>query len=398
MPAHPPSAGRKSFRGECPYGLYHSGVVLIVRQPLATAFHVRDMPMPIVSDLDAAMLQPARSVPAVRRLGGGSIRMNDAGRPLRTVGHDAVVYELRTPTGRILALRCLLRPDPHRDSLLARTYEALRGDPRLERLRAAGGALPRDIHWVAEGIALPDRDLRETSVPVMAMERVPGRTLMQTVDRLCRERRNEPLALLADGWLARVASLEDADFVHGDLAADNLIVRPDGSIALVDLDTASWPSLAVTPPLSKGTPGYVHPGGGAHDRARRDRFPALVIWASLRILARYPELRERWGDRPDQYGGALLWSADDLRRSAHSPLFAALEAHQASDEVLVPLLEVVRRAIHFPPDETPPLSEVAERLEGLGVPRSTARRARQQRRRSGTPRDAAARSRNRPRS
>jgi hypothetical protein len=160
------------LRGECPYGLYHSGVVQIVRQALATALHIRDMPMPIVSDLDAAMLQPARFVPAVRRLGGGSIRMNDAGRPLRTVGHDAVVYELRTPTGRILALRCLLRPDPHRDSLLSRTYDALRGDPRLERLRVTGGALPRDIQWVAEGIALPDRDLREMSVPMMAMERV----------------------------------------------------------------------------------------------------------------------------------------------------------------------------------------------------------------------------------
>jgi hypothetical protein len=154
-----------------------------------------------------------------------------------------------------------------------------------------------------------------------------------------------------------------------DLAADNLVVRPDGSIALVDLDTASWPSLVAAPPMSEGTPGYVHPRGAPLDPARRDRFPALVIWASLRILARHPNLRERWGDRPDQYGGVLLWSTDDLRRSARAPLFAALDALQASDEVLVPLLEVIRRAIHFPADETPPLSEVAERLEGLGFPR-----------------------------
>ena len=328
--------------------------------------------MLIVSDLDAAMIQPARSVPAVRRLGGGSIRINDAGRPLRTVGHDAVVYELRTPIGRILALRCLLRPDARRDSLLAQRYEALRGDPRLERLRGAGGALPRDIQWVSDGVALPGRDLHQVMAPVMVMERVPGRTLIQTVDRLCRERQSEPLALLADSWLAMATSLEDAGFVHGDLAADNLVVRPDGSIALVDLDTASWPSLAVPTALSGGTPAYVHPLGAPIDPARQDRFPALVIWASLRILARHPDLRERWGDRPDQYGGALLWSTDDLRRPARAPLFAALEALQVGDEMLVPLLEVVRRAIRFAPDETPPLSEVAERLEGLGFPRVTA--------------------------
>ncbi|MCD6034127.1 MAG: hypothetical protein K0S78_6313, partial [Thermomicrobiales bacterium] len=148
--------------------------------------------MPILSDLDAAMMQPARSVPAVRRLGGGLIRMNDAGRPLRAVGRDAVVYELRTPSGRILVLRCFLRPDAHRDRALAQ------------------------------------------------------RTLMQTIDRLCREGQVEPLALLADVWLATATAMEEAEFVHGDLAPDNLIVRPDGSIALVDLDTATWPAFADT--------------------------------------------------------------------------------------------------------------------------------------------------------
>ena len=197
--------------------------------------------MPIVSDLDAAMMQPARSVPAVRRLGGGLIRMNDAGRPLRAVGRDAVVYELRTPTGRILVLRCFLRPDAHRDRALAQRYEALRGDPRLEHLRGAGGALPRDIQWIAEGVTFAGPDLRQMTAPLVAMERVPGRTLIQTVDRLCREGQVEPLALLADVWLATATALEEAAFVHGDLAPDNLIVRPDGSIALVDLDTATWP-------------------------------------------------------------------------------------------------------------------------------------------------------------
>ena len=92
------------------------------------------------------------------------------------------------------------------------------------------------------------------TAPLVAMERVPGRTLIQTVDRLCREGQVEPLALLADVWLATATALEDAAFVHGDLAPDNLIVRPDGSIALVDLDTATWPSFAETPAQRRATP------------------------------------------------------------------------------------------------------------------------------------------------
>ena len=75
-------------------------------------------------------LQPARSVPAVRRLGGGVVRTDDSGRPLRAVGRDAVVYELRMPTGRIVALRCHLRPDPSATCALAERYSALGGDPR----------------------------------------------------------------------------------------------------------------------------------------------------------------------------------------------------------------------------------------------------------------------------
>src|SRR5918995_1336694 len=370
----PSSIGRKTLRGECPYGVYHSRVTQSAHTAPVTSSQIQDLPMPTVSDLDAAMMQPARSVPAVRRLGGGLIRMNDAGRPLRAVGRDAVVYELRTPSGRILVLRCFLRPDAHRDRALAQRYEALRADPHLGHLRAAGGALPRDIQWIAEGVAFTGPDLHQMTAPLVAMERVPGRTLIETVDRLCREGQVEPLALLADVWLATATTLEEAEFVHGDLAPDNLIVRPDGSIALVDLDTATWPSFATTAAPAVSNPAYAHPQDAPQDPAKRDRFPALILWASLRILARHADLRERWGDRPDQDGAALLWSRNDLRRPARSALFTALDALSlgAEGEALDPLLEVIRRAIRFSPDETPPLAEIAERLEGMGFPRTAA--------------------------
>jgi hypothetical protein len=148
------------------------------------------------------------------------------------------------------------------------------------------------------------------------------------------------------------------------------MVRPDGSLAVVDLDTAVWPAAGLPRSVADGTPGYAHPRGAPRVPVRRDRFPALILWASLRILARHPALRERWGDHPDRHGGALLWSADDLRRPGRSPLFAALD--DLHDDALALLLEVVRRAIRFPPEETPPLAEIAERLDQLGLPRLAA--------------------------
>ncbi|MFN8593629.1 MAG: hypothetical protein U0031_19380 [Thermomicrobiales bacterium] len=326
--------------------------------------------MPTLSELDTAMMQPGLSVPAIRHLQGGAIRRNSEGRPLRVIGRDAVVYELEASDGRIWALRCLYRPSRQRRHILAERYRSLAGDETLSPLRGPSGVLPQMLLWIDDGVMLSGPDFHGVTAPVIAMERVPGRTLLRAVDRLCTEEQRETLALLADTWLATVATLTDANFSHGDLAADNLIVRPNGSFALVDFDTAVWPAEQAAVPSGGGTPGYVHPRGEAGDLFRRDRFPALLIWASLRILAKHPEIRKRWGDHPDQIGGALLWSADDLQRPGRSPVFAALD--DLRDPVLAPLIEVVRRAIRFPADETPTLSEIADRLDALGLPRLAA--------------------------
>src|SRR3954471_23098529 len=57
---------------------------------------------------DQAMLRGTRSVPAISRLGGGTISTVGDNQPYRAVGADAVVYQLRQATGKVLGLRCWL--------------------------------------------------------------------------------------------------------------------------------------------------------------------------------------------------------------------------------------------------------------------------------------------------
>jgi serine/threonine protein kinase len=318
------------------------------------------------SELDALFLDPFANVPAIDRLGGGVVRRDAQGHPLRASGRHTVVYELRTPSGRMLALRVHQRPDQERDRDLAQRYTAFQRDHLLDPLRAPHGPLPSDIGWLPDGLRVKDADGKRTSRPLVVMEGVPGRTLRETVTRLCQEGDAAHLAMIADRWLETALALETADFVHGDLSPDNIMVRPDGTITVIDLDTATWPGFPVEHGTAGSNSALRHPQGVPRNPVYRDRFPALMLWASLRILATEPELLTA---RPAE---GLLFSNADVRRPEASPAFAHL---QDADASLRLLLEVVQRAIRFSPEELPPLSEIAARLAGLGFPRLAPRRS-----------------------
>ena len=194
------------------------------------------------------------------------------------------------------------------------------------------------------------------------MERVPGRTLREMVARLCQEGDGAHLGMIADRWLESALIMETAGFVHGDLSPDNIMVRPDGTLAVVDLDSAFWPGFLVDPDVPASNSAVRHPQGIPRNLVYRDRFPALMLWASLRILADQPDLL------PASPAQGLLFSNADVRRPSASPVFTHLDASAASLRLL---LEVVRRAIRFAPEDLPPLSEISARLDSLGFPRHT---------------------------
>ena len=317
--------------------------------------------MPTLEALDDAMLRPGRSVPAVNRLGGGALAMAGADQPWRVVGGTAAVYQLRQPSGRVFALRCPLadRIPP----ALADRYRALANDPAVAALRAAPGSpLVGGVTFLPDGISLPAPEFRSTAHPVIAMEWVMGPTLLAAVDRACRAADRGQLAALGGAWLAAVEALAAARFVHGELSADNALVRPGGGLALVDYDSCGW-SGSPAPPATP-VPGYDHPSGAVpSDPARRDAFPALVVYASLAVLARRPELRQEHGDPPGRPSGTLLFSARDLQNPDGSVLFGTLRVLDEPDLKL--LLGLLRAACLGSANDVPTLAEVAADVRRL---------------------------------
>lgn len=310
--------------------------------------------MPPLQTLDQAMLHTATALPILGRIGGGQIALVDGRQPWRTVGMDNSVYVLRQPAGRMLALRI-----PLADAVppaLAAHYTALANDQRLLPLKnAPGSPIPARAAWYADGLALPARDLRSIRHPLAVLDWIDGPTLIAAVDRSCRAGDGAALAALANAWTQMVGLLTVHGFVHGDLAADNVIVRADGTLALIDFDTAIWPG---SPPALPARPNlaYSHPGGQQHsDPARRDDFAALLVYVSLRVLAERPDLRSQFGDPTSEPGGALLWKHWDLTHPQKSPVFAATD--NLSPDV-GRLVNVLRQAVAGPVERSPRLSDL----------------------------------------
>lgn len=311
--------------------------------------------MPTLTLLDDAMLRAGRTVPAVNRLGGGTIAMAGSQQPWRVVGSEAVVYQLRQSNGRVLALRCLLS-DTH-DPLLADRYRALGNDATLRRLRAGDSSpIVGQITYLHEGITLPGSDFRSVGHPVIAMDWVMGPTLLAATERACRARDRHYLLAMAQAWRSAMESLHAVQFVHGNLSGDNAMVRPREGIALVDYDTAYWPGAPVLKHL-EARPGYRHPKGVSSNPDRRDDFAAAIIYTSLRVLSAWPELREEHGDPASQLGGTLLFSAHDLANPDGSALFGKIRV--LDDPEVQALIASLREACRHKPEDVPSFIEVA---------------------------------------
>lgn len=320
--------------------------------------------MPSLTHYDQLMLRGSRTLPVINRLGGGAVATVSEGQPWRVVGDTSVVYQLRQPNGRLVALRCFLADSV--DERLATRYRALAAEGATGTLQAVESSpIVGGITYAGEGITETLDDFRSLAYPVVSMEWVMGPTLMAAVHRAAAARDGATLARHAEGWRAACIACAEIGFVHGDLHGDNVIVRQAQAMTFVDYDTALWPGAPSTPSPTSN-PAYRHPRGATTDAVRRDEFAAFVIYASLRILSRWPELRDDHGDPPQERGGALLFRPRDLASPDGSALFGKIRV--LDDPFVQSLGGILRETCRGKPDETPSF------VDALAMANNVARR------------------------
>lgn len=272
------------------------------------------MPLPSIPEYSTAIKTPALIHPAVLQ-GGHPVEKNN--RMIRYSGGFCVVFPFETPSGKY-AVRCWhaeVADAKKRTQIIAQALK----DSKLPYFVG--------FEYYEKGIMAP-----QGMQPLVVMDWVDAKALKKFIG----EHLNESATLnnVAENFKAMVADLHAHKLAHGDLQHGNIMVRQDCSLVLVDYDSMYTPSLNGMVDEIKGLVGYQHPSRwkNQHVSPKADYFSELVIYLSLKALAKYPRL---WSELQMEDTETLLFSGDDIESKGTTHIFSTLKA----DSELAPMVD-----------------------------------------------------------
>ena len=242
--------------------------------------------------------------------------LDDKGNPVMSSGNFAVVFKMQDEqTKRLYAVKCFTRDQERRHENYRKIAEELEfvSSPYLVHFRFLEKELFVDT---SQGDA--------EEYPVLVMDWVEGEPL----DRYLRAHLQDTYALqpLTYRFCRMGAWLLSQPFAHGDLKPDNILVKADGSLVLVDYDGMFVPAMQGEQAGELGSPDFRHPLRTAADfNEHIDDFSIASIALSLKAIALQPSLYDQFAasDR-------LLFAASnymDLGKSALLPTLCSLTSN-----------------------------------------------------------------------
>ena len=172
-----------------------------------------------------------------------------------------------------------------------------------------------------------DSSCEEDEFPVLLMDWIDGETMETYIAENYQD--NYTMAMLCYRFCKMAAWLRSQPFAHGDIKPDNIMVRPDGTLTLVDYDGMFVPAMKGQKSPTIGTKDFSHPLRTVDDFDETiDDFALESIALSLKAISLKPSLL-------DEYGAAdrLLFSAEDYRDLSKSKVLAALQELMNDEEV-----------------------------------------------------------------
>lgn len=241
------------------------------------------------------------------------------GQPVMSSGNFAVVFKMKDERdGKLYAVRCFHRDQEGR----AESYRLIE-----EGLKDVESPYLVSFRYMDKELFVDSSQTDETEFPILLMDWVEGITL----DKYLRENLDDQYALemLAYRFSQLAQWLIPQPFAHGDLKPDNILVREDGALVLVDYDGMYVPAMKGQKARELGSPDFRHPLRTEDDFDEHiDDFPLVSILLSLKAISINPQLLEEYGatDR-------LLFSEKDYRDIANSDVLRGVLNQIANVEI-----------------------------------------------------------------
>ena len=236
--------------------------------------------------------------------------LDDHGEPYRSSGAFAVVFKMKDEqTGKCYALKCFTEEQEGR----AEAYRQI-----ADELEFVDSSYITSVKYLDKEIFV-DSSCEEDEFPVLLMDWIDGETMENYIAENYQD--NYAMAMLCYRFCKMAAWLRSQPFAHGDIKPDNIMVRPDGNLTLVDYDGMFVPAMKGQKSPTIGTKDFSHPLRTVDDFDETiDDFALASIALSLKAISMNSKLLDTYSasDR-------LLFSENDYRNPSNSKVISALQ-------------------------------------------------------------------------
>ena len=203
--------------------------------------------------------------------------LDNSGNPVMSSGNFAVVFKMKdVKIGKLYAVKCFTREQEGRAEAYKQISEAISNIDKSSYLLS--------VTYYEKELFVDSTQTDETEFPVLLMDWVDGLSLDAYTNKISDNKIK--LEQLADNFQELVCWLLMQSLAHGDLKPDNILVKDDGSIILLDYDGMYVPSMAGQFSRENGTPFYKHPLMKKTDfNSHIDDYAALKILLILKAMA-----------------------------------------------------------------------------------------------------------------
>ena len=244
--------------------------------------------------------------------------LDNYGEPYRSSGAFAVVFKMKDEqTGKCYALKCFTEEQEGR----AEAYRQI-----AEELEFVDSSYITSVKYIEKELFV-DSNCEDNEFPVLLMDWIEGETMETYIADNYTD--NYAMSMLSYRFCKMAAWLRSQPFAHGDIKPDNIMVRPDGTLTLVDYDGMFVPAMKGQKSPTIGTKDFSHPLRTIDDFDETiDDFALASMALSLKAISLNPSLLNEYGasDR-------LLFSAADYLDLSKSKTMTALQGLLADEEV-----------------------------------------------------------------